>query len=149
MEDLVCDARRRQSTHSTRIDSARSSLFLVGDQSTASRTRVCYVCPRMFVTWTELSGEYRQMQITRMTISVRRPDDLLAGGPICGCFVQLPAISHYHRLRQRLLRRARVQLPPGTVSIARPNVIVSRSFHMRRDIKPRCDRRNEYEGTEG
>lgn len=28
-----------------------------------------------------------------MTISVRRPDDPSAGGPICGCFVQLPPIT--------------------------------------------------------
>lgn len=38
---------------------------------------------------------HRQMQITTMTIGVRRPGDPTVGGPICGCFVQLPAISHY------------------------------------------------------
>lgn len=80
------------------MDAAREG----GDVSSTPRIDAAgsghlYFCPRLGALHHAegiyvAEREYRQMQITRMTISVRRPDDPSAGGPICGCFVQLPAI---------------------------------------------------------
>lgn len=118
-KDLQDDLWREEATA---VDSSNRRRPVISI-SVIERCVTCTEAVHVLRTWTK--REYRQMQITRMTISVRRPDDLLAGGPICGCFVQLPVISHYHRLPQRLLRRAFsfLQVRPGTVSIASNQIL--------------------------